>query len=184
MRNEFDTFAGARFGQRCPKISLDASREDMPPALTTISTDTFLDADPAEVLAIVATASSWPSIVLSSTSVKGQTNRPLRPGDSVEEYFGVPPLWSPCVQWTCKSCDFKKGILDVQSSDGVDGLADSCRMLFTAREEAGGTRLRLDMSYRPRGWLAKLARPLLELDNTLALRVLLPSKVKSQFPQT
>eukprot|EP00931_Biecheleriopsis_adriatica_P110059 TRINITY_DN84342_c0_g1_i1.p1 TRINITY_DN84342_c0_g1~~TRINITY_DN84342_c0_g1_i1.p1 ORF type:complete len:207 (-),score=26.18 TRINITY_DN84342_c0_g1_i1:41-661(-) len=179
---KIEAFAGGRFGRgHLHQSSLAALPDrEVQEELVTISTDSFLEAQPDEVLAIVATAANWPSIVLSSTSVSGQTDMPLRQGDAVEEYFGLPPLWSPCVRWVCKAADFKEGVLDVRSSDGVNGLADSCRMLFTVSQKSGGTHLRLDMSYRPCGWLAKIARPFLEIDNTLALKVLLPAEVKRQ----
>lgn len=152
------------------------------PEVVTIASEVFLDsADPVEVLRLVSTAVNWPSIVLSSCSVAGQTTAPLAVGDVVREYFGVPLLWTPSVEWTCEAADLAQGIVDVRSASGVAGLADSCRMLFTAvRGKAGGTQLRLEMSYRPLGLLAWLARPLLEADNALALRLLVPKELERQ----
>mmetsp|Transcript_69819 Transcript_69819/g.161517 ORF Transcript_69819/g.161517 Transcript_69819/m.161517 type:complete len:230 (+) Transcript_69819:50-739(+) len=144
--------------------------------LTTIVTEVELSSvTPSEALGLVSTASYWPSIVLSSWSVEGQTSLPLARGDTVKECFGVPPLWSPSVEWTCELSDLRSGIVDIRSLLGASGLADNCRMLFTAEQsESGGTKLCLEMSYRSLGLLAWLAQPLLELDNAIALRVLLP----------
>lgn len=181
-----NTFLGVRIAKRChPTLTVNALPDDRASeGLTTLSTEAVIDAEAADVLATVATASSWPSIVLSSTIVQGQITRPLAAGDIVEEYFGLPPFWAPCVTWTCAACDLENGILDMTSEGGVEGLADRCRMLFTVNQQGNFTQLRLDMSYRPLGLLARLAQPFLEADNMFALRVLLPAEVKRRCSAT
>lgn len=143
--------------------------------VTQLTTEVFLEKEPQEVIEFLMKAANWPDVVISSLGVSGQVSAPLAPGDEVFEYFGVPLLWTPSIRWTCKTADRRRGILSLQSAVGVAGVADDCCMSFQASAlPTGGTRLRLNMSYRPLGLLARIARPLLELDNALALKALLP----------
>eukprot|EP00929_Paragymnodinium_shiwhaense_P112396 TRINITY_DN80655_c0_g1_i1.p1 TRINITY_DN80655_c0_g1~~TRINITY_DN80655_c0_g1_i1.p1 ORF type:complete len:313 (+),score=43.10 TRINITY_DN80655_c0_g1_i1:60-998(+) len=149
-----------------------------------IVTETFLEgAKPKELVELLGTADNWPDIVMSSWEVRGKSYRIMNVGDTVEEYFGVPYIWFPSVNWTCVQADLPGGIIDVQSADGVPGLAADARMLFqisgvgATAEQGAGTKVRLAMSYRPLNPLASMARPALEVDNTVALKWLLPMKL-------
>lgn len=134
---------------------------------------------PRELAQFLATPSHWPQIVLSSVAVAGDdVDRPLRRGASVEEIFGAPPVLPLSVSWTCERFNETAGILDVRSADGLAGVANDCRMLFTIAEAANGNGacdVELRMSYSPISPLAQLATPVLAADNWLALNVLLPA---------
>jgi hypothetical protein len=136
-----------------------------------------------EALDFLATARNWPEIVLSSWDVKGCIDKPLRKGDIVEEIFGLPPILPLSVAWTCVQVDRKAGILDVRSPEGVPGVASDCRMLFNVQEENGSVRVDLCMEYQPRNLIGNLAIPVLTLDNTLAVKILLPNAILQQ-PKT
>ena len=150
-----------------------------------------------DILDFLATPSNWPKIVLSSSDVRGlaslNVDQPLRPGNRVAEIFGLPPVLPLSVEWVCRSNTYP--VLDVMSSGGVTGIASNCRMLFTVREvlatsttattttqssEAAGVLVELEMSYTPLSLLAVLAVPALVIDNTLALKGLLPRAIKAQ----
>ena len=135
---------------------------------------------PAELHAFLATPANWPQIVLSSHSVAGSVDEPLRLGNSVDEIFGLPPVLPLSVTWTCARTDASAGLLDVRSDSGLAGVASDCRMLFRVSEDtpdsaADGATVELTMSYVPRSPIAVLAIPALTLDNALALKVLLPA---------
>ena len=147
-----------------------------------------------ELLDFLATPSNWPDIVLSSSDVEGiaslNVNQPLRPGNRVAEIFGLPPVLPLSVEWVCRSNTYP--VLDVVSSSGVTGVASDCRMLFTVREipttstttsdspEGTGVVVDLEMSFTPLSLLAILAVPALVVDNTLALKALLPRAINAQ----
>lgn len=140
---------------------------------------------PARLLDFLATPANWPRIVLSSVAVEGEdVHRPLRRGESVDEIFGAPPVLPLSVTWTCERRDAAAGILDVRSADGLPGLADDCRMLFTVSGDPGSDEgacgLELRMSYAPLSPLARLAVPLLAADNWLALNVFLPLALRTE----
>jgi len=154
------------------------------------------------LLDFLATPSNWPKIVLSSSDVKGiaslNVNQPLQPGNRVAEIFGLPPVLPLSVEWVCRSNAYP--VLDVVSSDGVPGIASDCRMLFMIREvpkssiaststttstttldtsDENGIIVDLEMSFTPLSLLAVLAVPILIVDNTLALKGLLPRAIIS-----
>lgn len=112
----------------------------------------------------------WPQIVASSDRVSNSNIlAPLKPGQSVEEYFGLGLL---CVTWTCR--ESKRGsLLVVESPDGVPGIAKDCSMRFDIKDHE----VMLTMGYEPVSPLAILATPVLIIDNWIALNVLLPAAV-------
>jgi hypothetical protein len=142
----------------------------------------------AEVFSFLSTPSNWPKIVLSSWSVDGAAvDKPLKQRDTVKESFGLPPLLPLYVDWECTKSDPKSGLLDVKSPGGVGGLASDCRMLFQVGEHHydGGERssaatVCLTMEYEPRNILAKLAVPVLVMDNFIALNILLPYALRQE----
>jgi hypothetical protein len=62
---------------------------------------------PNELYQFLASPANWPKIVASSSSVESSNNnkvdlnRPLPKGQSVDEIFGLPPLFPLSVTWTC-----------------------------------------------------------------------------------
>eukprot|EP00977_Amphora_coffeiformis_P013970 scaffold3821_cov173-Amphora_coffeaeformis.AAC.9 len=111
----------------------------------------------------------WPQIVASSDSVSSDDqdpSLPLRPGKSVDEFFGVGLL---SVKWTCKQS--KTGsLLVVESAHGIPGIAKDCSMRFDVQDDE----VTLTMGYEPVSPLAILATPVLIVDNGIALNLLLP----------
>ena len=113
---------------------------------------------------------------------------PLPQGQSVDEIFGLPPLFPLSVTWKCvKSIppitnNGKAGRLEFYSVDGVPGIASRCKMNFDIKSSSiddssgvEGSNVSFEMEYEPLSPLAVLATPILTLDNALALKVLLPS---------
>jgi hypothetical protein len=136
-----------------------------------------------EVFEFLATPANWPTIVLSSWEVRGNAkDRLLKRRDVVAEIFGLPPVLPLSVKWQCVEANEKKGILDMRSPSGVDGLASDCRMLFEIREDqdkSSTVSVQLTMEYVPNNWLAQFAIPILTVDNALALKVLFPNALRS-----
>ena len=160
-----------------------------------------------DLIDFLATPSNWPKIVLSSSGVQGiaslDVDQPLRPSNRVTEIFGLPPVLPLTVEWVCRSNTYP--VLDVVSPGGVTGIASDCRMLFTVRDEVGVTSspattaatkspggvttatqdggsaviVDLEMTFTPLSLLAVLAVPVLVVDNTIALRTLLPRAIQS-----
>jgi hypothetical protein len=151
---------------------------------------------PDELFQFLASPANWPKIVASSSSVESPPNgkkknvvdltQPLPQGQSVNEIFGLPPLFPLSVTWQCvKSIpptNTRIGRLEFYSIDGVPGIATRCKMNFdidsTTNER--GSNLSLEMEYEPQSPLAVLATPILTVDNALALKVLLPSVLLGQ----
>ena len=165
--------------------SLSFSSAFSPTSLTTKSK--LPQTPPNELYQFLASPANWPKIVASSSSVESATNnnvdltRPLPQGQSVDEIFGLPPLFPLSVTWTCiKSVPptaTRKGRLEFYSENGVPGIASRCKMNFDIDTAAAveGSNLSLEMEYEPQSPLAVLATPILTLDNALAFKVLLPS---------
>jgi hypothetical protein len=147
---------------------------------------------PNELFQFLASPANWPKIVASSSSVESPPNsnkknvvdltQPLPQGQSVNEIFGLPPLFPLSVTWQCvKSIpptNTRSGRLEFYSIDGVPGIATRCKMNFdidTSTTNERGSNLLLEMEYEPQSPLAVLATPILTVDNALALKVLLPS---------
>ena len=142
---------------------------------------------PNELYQFLASPANWPKIVASSSSVESNNNnnvdltRPLPQGQSVDEIFGLPPLFPLSVTRTCvKSVPpttSRKGRLEFYSENGVPGIASRCKMNFDidTTTAAEGSNLSLEMEYEPQSPLAVLATPILTVDNALALKVFLPS---------
>jgi len=160
-------------------------------ALITLKTKTQIpNLSTKEVHNFLATSKHWPEIVWSSFGVEGdRTEVPMKKGDTVDEIFGLPPILPLRVSWKCAVSDERRGVLDMISTDGVPGLATDCRMLFEIADKTStttqqqGTEVNLTMEYESTNALGHLAIPILTLDNTLALKVLLPaaiSKLSSQ----
>lgn len=135
---------------------------------------------PRDLHNFLATADNWPRIVASSWAVEGASNRPLVQGDVVDEIFGLPPVLPLRVKWTCEKANSEYGLLDVFSASGLSGVAINARMLFmVAADDSGGSIVDLEMSFEPISPIAMLALPILQLDNALALKVLLPRALAS-----
>jgi hypothetical protein len=143
----------------------------------------------ADVFSFLSTPSNWPKIVLSSWSVDAAAvDKPLKPKDTVKEIFGLPPILPLCVDWECTKSDPKSGLLDVKSPEGVRGLASNCRMLFQVESDndfeecssSCSTTVCLTMEYEPSSILAKLAVPILAMDNFIALQILLPNVLRQE----
>lgn len=132
---------------------------------------------PSRAIEYVATPQHWPDLVLSSWSVRGDgVDRPFSPGQSVDEIFGLPPILPLEVKWTCSAAD--ETSLTFDAPDGLAGVASDCQMAFSAASDgAGGSTLTLVMSYEPLSPLATLAQPVLAIDNAIALKLALPSKL-------
>jgi hypothetical protein len=135
----------------------------------------------------LGTPSHWPEIVLSSHSVKpsfskNRIDTPLKVGDYVEEVFGLPPILPLSVIWQCAVSDVNQGILEFYSQDGVPGFARQCKMRFEIRE-IGSTKCNVDliMEFEPTNPIVPLGVPLLNIDNNLALKVLLPRAISREL---
>eukprot|EP00563_Minutocellus_polymorphus_P007806 CAMPEP_0181021332 /NCGR_PEP_ID=MMETSP1070-20121207/927_1 /TAXON_ID=265543 /ORGANISM="Minutocellus polymorphus, Strain NH13" /LENGTH=102 /DNA_ID=CAMNT_0023098205 /DNA_START=471 /DNA_END=776 /DNA_ORIENTATION=+ len=99
-------------------------------------------------------------------------------GDVVDEIFGLPPLLPLSVRWTCERSNSNTGELVFYSTDGLANVAKDCSMIFAIREEErkeskDGCVVDFTMQYEPVSPLATLAMPILEVDNNVAIRVLL-----------
>ena len=159
-------------------------------ALITLKTKTQIpNTSTKEVYNYLATSKHWPEIVWSSFGVEGdRTEVPMKKDDTVDEIFGLPIL--PLrVSWKCAVSDERRGVLDMISTDGVPGLATDCRMLFEISDKTStttqqqGTEVILTMEYESTNALGNLAIPILTLDNTLALKVLLPAAITKSSSQ-
>mmetsp|Transcript_8063 Transcript_8063/g.17477 ORF Transcript_8063/g.17477 Transcript_8063/m.17477 type:complete len:195 (-) Transcript_8063:363-947(-) len=135
----------------------------------------------------LATPTHWPEIVLSSHSVKcppsssnDRIDVPLKEGDAVEEIFGLPPLLPLSVMWKCVKSDKPNGRLEFYSDEGVPGFADRCAMKFDISEypERKCCSVDLAMEFMPLNPIVPLGIPLLNLDNNLAINVLLPKALE------
>lgn len=122
---------------------------------------------------------------------------PLKVGQSVDEIFGLPPLLPLSVTWKCVESDVKSGRLEFYSENGVPGIASDCRMIFDITDSASdagiwksaamnednvatGSSIDFRMEFEPQSIIARLATPILTIDNALALKVLLPLAMKSE----
>ena len=151
-----------------------------------LTTKTTVQGSPKELFNFIATPTNWPSIVLSSHSVKKLSSKnnpvdaPLKVGDGVEEVFGLPPLLPLSVSWECVVADEKTGQLEFFSKDGVPNLAKNCSMKFNVAPAAGESRtdVELVMGYEALNPLVFAATPILNLDNSIALKLLLPLAMK------
>ncbi|EOD08946.1 hypothetical protein EMIHUDRAFT_248858 [Emiliania huxleyi CCMP1516] len=126
-------------------------------AVRLVTTTTLPAVSPERAIRFLSTPSNWPIIVLSSWAVRGtDIDRPLAPGEAVDEIFGLPPLLPLEVSWTCTSIGESTAVFD--SPSGLAGVAENCQMDFVAEKDgAGGSLLRLAMSYEPLSPLANAA---------------------------
>lgn len=159
-----------------------------------LKTSCVVKAPPDELFSFIATPTNWPTIVASSHSVKKSSirnnniDKPLKVGEYVEEIFGLPPLLPLTVVWECMVADKKNGVLEFYSKDGVPNLAKECSMKFKISSSNnssgniinGDTNVDLVMGYQAINPLVFAATPLLNLDNNLALKVLLPLAIERQ----
>jgi len=154
-----------------------------------ITTSTIIGVSKDELFDFIATPTNWPSIVASSHSVKkpsdqnNEINQALNVGDKVEEIFGLPPILPLSVSWECVVKDERNGELKFYSKNGVPNFAKNCWMnfSFSASEVSSGpdkTTVQLVMEYEALNPLVTAATPLLNADNALALKVLLPLALK------
>eukprot|EP01083_Nonionella_stella_P163537 538538_1 len=155
--------------------------------LTTSSTVNGITRD--ELHNFLATPTNWPKIVASSHSVKcpsfstNPVDSPLAVGDYVEEVFGLPPILPLSVVWQCVVSDVSRGKLEFSSESGVPMLAKKCKMNFTiedAPESGDGCRVELAMEFEPENPIVYAGIPILNADNSLALKVLLPMAISNQ----
>jgi glutaredoxin len=147
-------------------------------AVRLVTTTALPGVAPERALNFLATPANWPSIVLSSWSVKGDAvDRPLAVGERVDEIFGLPPIVPLEVSWTCVA--FNDTALVFEAPAGLDGVASNCMMAFAAVPDGeGGTTVDLTMSYEAVSPLAEAAVPLLVVDNAIALRLNLPASLR------
>jgi hypothetical protein len=150
-----------------------------------ITTSTISGVSKDELFDFIATPANWPSIVASSHSVKkpsdqfNDINQALDVGDKVEEIFGLPPILPLSVVK-----DERNGDLKFYSKTGVPNFAKNCWMNFSFSEldalSAGPvkTKVQLVMEYEALNPLITAATPVLNIDNALALKVLLPLALK------
>lgn len=158
--------------------------------LQLITKSTIPRISPKQLHSFVATPTNWPRIVASSHSVKrvpsigNDINRPLRVGERVEELFGLRPLFPLSVTWECVNSDPSKGVIEFFSSSGVPMIASECSMKFKiSPTDKGGSNIELQMEFQPYNPIILLSVPFLNLDNDLALKVLLPNAIKSDQSQ-
>jgi len=166
-----------------------------PVSLTT--TSTLRGISPENLQNFLGSPANWPKIVASSNSVRSSPEGgrpinlevPLKVSQEVDELFGLPPLFPLSVSWKCMNAVVPRndnaGTMEFYSENGVDGVACDCTMRFEIRNcgdsnDDVSSNVKLTMSYQPMSLLAILAIPVLILDNTIALRLLLPSVITSQ----
>ena len=138
-------------------------------ALRLVTTAQLTGVPPSQVTDFLSTPANWPQVVLSSHSVKGvgeaDVTQPLEPGGEVDEIFGLPPLLPLRVRWTCTAAERGRS-LTFASPTGLAGIATNCGMAFEVTSDgAGGSAVELAMTYDPSSPLARLAAPVLVLDN-------------------
>ena len=144
-------------------------------AVRLVTTTTLPNVTPERALSYLATPTNWPDIVLSSWSVRGDSvDKPLPVGSSVDEIFGLPPILPLEVSWTCTA---DGNPLIFNAPEGLAGIAENCCMEFTATPDGSSTNIELVMSYDPVSPLADIASPILAIDNAIALKLTLPSKL-------
>ena len=151
-------------------------------ALRLVTTAQLPGVPPSQATDFLATPANWPKVVLSSHSVKGvggvDVMQPLQPGGEVDEIFGLPPILPLRVRWTCTAAERGRS-LTFASPTGLEGIATNCGMAFeVASDGAGGSAVELAMTYDPSSPLARLAAPVLVVDNALALKFLLQRSMR------
>jgi hypothetical protein len=174
--------------------------------IVSLKTSTQLPHPVQDVYQFLATPSNWPDIVLSSVGVEypassassssssssrssssiaaariGSRRMLQRRGDTVTEIFGLPPIWLLSIAWRCRNANNQHHVLEVESVEGVPGIATHCRMLFQCTAAAAAheekttttTTVHFTMEYEPQNALAYVAIPFLVLDNAIAVKWLL-----------
>ncbi|GFH55980.1 hypothetical protein CTEN210_12456 [Chaetoceros tenuissimus] len=158
------------------------SFQEMVAAFTLTTTSRVQGISQTDLYDFIATPTNWPKIVASSNSVKKPTDQinpvdqPLNIGDEVEEIFGLPPLLPLSVKWKCVSKDRDESLL-FYSQDGVPYFAKDCWMKFyfdSNEEKDDSVEVKLVMEFDTLNPLVMAATPILNADNNLALKVLLP----------
>ena len=146
-------------------------------AVRLVTTTSLPGVTPDRVVNYLATPNNWPSLVLSSWSVRGDSvDQPFTVGQTVDEIFGLPPILPLEVRWTCTAAS--DTALVFSSPNGLKGIAENCKMEFEVTADSGGCEVELAMSYDPVSPLATLAQPLLIADNTIAVQLNLPGKLR------
>lgn len=168
-------------------------------AFTISSSTTIAGRSVEDLQTFLATPTNWPTIVLSSVGVEeaeavakrrpNPVDRPLKKGERVTEIFGLPPLLPLAVTWTCAENALTRpgrgrtggASLEFFSAEGLGGVAENCRMRFDIAGADGGEGTQVDMTVEvdPVNPIANLAPLVLQLDNDLALKVLLPRALKN-----
>lgn len=172
----------------CRTIAIAMAYSTSPRCITVKTTSILPRTTPEDLHNFLASPGNWPKIVASSHSVDSPNgknlNEPLLVSEEVNEVFGLPPILLLSVSWKCvKSIEPNRkipGSLEFYSQEGVSGFASACQMKFDITELEvesgfGGSEVQLQMEYEPLSPLAVLAVPALIIDNTIALRLLLPS---------
>ena len=105
-------------------------------------------------------------------------------GGEVDEIFGLPPILPLRVRWQCtaavdETANGGSAGLTFASPTGLEGIASNCGMAFEVTSDgAGGSAVELAMTYDPSSPLARLAAPVLVVDNALALKFLLKRNMR------
>jgi hypothetical protein len=157
-------------------------------AIRLVTTAQLPGVPPSQATDFLATPANWPKVVLSSHSVKGvdgvDVTQPLQPGGEVDEIFGLPPILPLRVRWQCtaavdETANGGSAGLTFASPTGLEGIATNCGMAFEVTSDgAGGSAVELAMTYDPSSPLARLAAPVLVVDNALALKFLLKRNMR------
>mmetsp|Transcript_31041 Transcript_31041/g.51895 ORF Transcript_31041/g.51895 Transcript_31041/m.51895 type:complete len:422 (+) Transcript_31041:46-1311(+) len=111
---------------------------------------------------------------------------PMDKGAKVDEIFGLPPILPLSVRWECVENTYP--CLKFESAEGLNGIASNCTMTFMIRteplngkEEHSRAKVDFKMTYIPSSAIAVLATPILALDNTLAIKVLLHRALRQNY---
>lgn len=114
-----------------------------------IVSSTFIGRPPLEVFATGATPRSWPAWHPTATSVSGQIDRPVQPGDQILEQDRFAIL-TGSIEWQVRAATPGRGwTIDgvVRGVPFADGTVVSITYVLTP--VADGTALMRTMTYRP-----------------------------------
>ena len=107
---------------------------------------------------------------------------PLKQGDSVEEIFGLPPLFPLSVSQDKGQCR----VLSFYSPNGLTSIASDCRITFTinccsySQFSVPQSKVSLEMSFEALSPIAQIAVPALIAGNYFALKILLPRALRKR----
>merc|ERR1712232_420887 len=138
----------------------------------------------------LASPENWPKITTSSNSVTipdgvrqraFDLGKPVPRGGSVEEIFGLPPILAPSVTWKCLQSNARKVSLEFFSEEGLPGVLEKARILYDI-EKSGEetTNVNLNVSFEPTSPFGVLASIALKIENTIAMKLLLPQEISKK----